>query len=91
MVRRNTYGYRIRGCGFNQVRLEIYRAASIPVAASISQAWNAYESHLQSKRIEQFFQLLQPEIARVKERIKLVEDHVRQSGFDIYQNYEKTL
>lgn len=58
-------------------------AASIPVAASISQAWNEYESHLQSKRIEQFFQLLQPEIVRVKERIKLVEDHVRQSGFDI--------
>lgn len=55
-------------------------AASVPVAASISQAWNEYESHLQSKRVEQFFQLLRPEIARVKERIKLVEDHVRQSG-----------
>jgi len=45
-------------------------AASVSVAASISQAWDEYESHLQSKKIEQFFQLLQPEIASVKECIK---------------------
>ena len=55
-------------------------AASVPIAASFSQAWTEYETVAQSKRIDQFFADFQQQIEHSAERIKKVEEHIAKSG-----------
>jgi|GEM_PF-6307828 len=54
-------------------------AASFPIASSIAQAWNEYEAHAQSKRIEEFFEKFRSELEKVEERIRDVSDYIRNS------------
>ena len=65
-------------------------AASIPVAASLAQAWNEYEAHIQSARIEEFFSILKAEIEGIKERIEKEQEFIRQSG-EIPSLIERTI
>lgn len=55
-------------------------AASVPVAASISQAWNEYESSQQNKRIDEFFAFFKKELEQVKEQVKQMESYIKGSG-----------
>ncbi len=55
-------------------------AASFPVAASLAQAWNEYESRIQFARIEEFFHSLRQHIGNMEDRIKEVEDYILRSG-----------
>jgi hypothetical protein len=55
-------------------------AASVPFAASLAQAWNEYENHIQVARIEEFFRLFKQDIEGMEERIKKVESYISFSG-----------
>jgi hypothetical protein len=55
-------------------------AASFPVAASLTQAWNEYESRIQFARIEEFFHSLRQHIGSMQDRIKEVEAYILRSG-----------
>ncbi len=65
-------------------------AASFPGAASIAQAWNEYEAHWQSARVNDFFEVLKSELEAIAERIERVEKYVRQSG-EIPSVIERTI
>ncbi len=49
-------------------------SASFPVFASLSQAWNEIETNLYKKRIEEFFNQLESELLKVKEKINKIEN-----------------
>ena len=51
-------------------------AASVPIASSVAQAWNEYESHHQFKRLEEFFESLKAELARLSERLQEVRNSI---------------
>ena len=55
-------------------------AASFPVAASLAQAWNEYESHVQVTRTDEFFRRFGEQLQRVENRMRVVEDHAKKSG-----------
>ncbi len=55
-------------------------AASVPYDASISQAWNEYESYQQKKRIEGFFTFFKKELELVREQVKEMKSYIKESG-----------
>jgi len=64
-------------------------AASFPVASSIAQAWNEYESHVQFKRIEESFNHFKDQIGKIEDRIIKAEDYILHSG-EVPSLIEKT-
>lgn len=62
---------------FDQIRLGVNAiSASIPVAASIAQAWDAYEGRLHRERVSEFFEALSEELVVVKDRLEHLERRV---------------
>ncbi len=64
-------------------------AASVPGAASIAQAWNEYENHVQLKRIEESFDFLKDRLGENEDRIKKNEEYILKSG-EVPSLIEKT-
>jgi len=55
-------------------------AASVPFAASLAQAWNEYEGHKQSERIDKFFREFREALTLQEARLRAVENHITRSG-----------
>lgn len=49
-------------------------AASIPIAASLGQAWNEYETHLMGKRIQELFDNVKSVMRDLHQRLDIHED-----------------
>ena len=65
-------------------------AASFPVAASFVQAWDEYESHAQSTRIQEFFNEFGDELVKIKEQLESVKEYIKKSG-EIPSLIERTI
>jgi hypothetical protein len=65
-------------------------SASVPVAASLAQAWNEYEAHLQSKRIETFFKDFRNELNNLNEKLESSKNYIIESG-EIPSFIERTI
>ena len=65
-------------------------AASFPVAASFTQAWNEYESKVQHERIQKFFEDFKVELKMIKDRVKKAENYIKDSG-EVPSQIERTV
>ena len=65
-------------------------SASVPVAASLAQAWNEYETHLQSKRIDTFFEDFRNELNNLSEKLESSKNYIIESG-EIPSFIERTI
>lgn len=65
-------------------------AASFPVAASLAQAWNEYESKVQHERIQKFFEDFKIELEMIKDRVNKAENYIRDSG-EVPSQIERTV
>lgn len=54
-------------------------AASVPVAASLSQAWNEFEAREKDRRIESFFVEINSVVEKCNERLRAVEEFIKTS------------